>query len=929
MNNNYQPLDLEAFWMNQWNAKNLFNTNINDHNNNYCICLPPPNVTGSLHLGHVLQHTAMDILIRYHKMKGYNVLWQIGTDHAGIATQIVVENQLKEQNLTKEDLGRVDFIEKVKSWKEQSGGTIIKQMKRLGLSCDWQREAFTMDDNLSQVVKKVFIDMYQKGKIYKTKSLVNWDPALKTAISDLEVATKEQDGHIWHIKYMIQDSTDFIVVATTRPETMFGDVAVAVHPEDARYSKLIGKSVIIPIANKFIPIVASNTVDKDFGSGCVKITPAHDFHDYELGRSLNLPMITILTQDAKMNEECPSDFIGMECLAARKKLVADLDTLGALIETKAHKISMPINERTGAVIQPMLTEQWFMQMNDMAKEAVSNVMNGSIEFIPEHHINTYNHWMKNIRDWCISRQLWWGHRIPAYYKAFGDEPIVATSLEEDEQLQKQVQSGELIQDESVLDTWFSSALWCFATLGWPDNTPEMEKFFPTNVLVTGFDIIFFWVARMIMMTQECTGKIPFHQVYVTGLVYDIHGEKMSKSKGNVIDPIDVIHGISFEDLVVKRTSSLMNPKQKDEIIKHTKKDYPDGFKSFGADPLRWYIASANTNGAEIRFDINQIESARLFANKIWNAGKFVLMQVEKYQDLISKDQFDYSQYLKTISSNKLSSADLINIDMINTLNLLIAEVENDLQHYRFDWLTHNIYEVFWNEFCDWFVEINKIHMQDGTNTIVIQKSVNTLAWSFECLLKILHPIIPFITEEIWQHLAPYLYSNKTEFLIQNSCNKLSLSTDTSLAAAFMLELKEIIIAIRGIRAERNIAPGVKVSLKINHKSGTDISNYFAYIKSIAKISEIEVCTNNLPNITNSQITFDIIAEINKEEEIQKSQIKLERHLKNVEKIKLKLSDDNYVNRAPAAVVEKDRILLATEEDSIRQLQENLIILSAM
>jgi valyl-tRNA synthetase len=931
MNNNYQPLMIESFWNEQWISNNLFITTINPNNhNNYSICLPPPNVTGSLHLGHVLQHTAMDTLIRYHKMNGYNVLWQIGTDHAGIATQIVVENKLKNDGKTKEDLGRDHFIHEVKKWKEISGGTIITQMKRLGLACDWDREAFTMDDNLSQIVKQVFIDMFHKGKIYKSKALVNWDPVLKSAISDLEVTTKDYNGNIWHIKYQLQNSKNYIEIATTRPETMFGDVAIAVHPQDDRYKNLIGENVIIPISNRVIPIIASDTIDQAFGSGCVKITPAHDFHDYELAVALNLDMINIFTPQAILNNNCPSEYIGLDYLTARNKLIVALTELGYIIDIKPHKISMPINERTGTVIQPMLTEQWFMKMDEMAVKALSRVLENDIEFIPTHHINTYKHWMSNVKDWCISRQLWWGHRIPAYYKVSTGELVVAKSIEEDCVLQQQVKEGILLQDESVLDTWFSSALWCFATLGWPKPTKEMQRFFPTSVLVTGFDIIFFWVARMIMMTEECTGKIPFHQVYITGLVYDIHGKKMSKSKGNVIDPMDIINGISFDDLIIKRTSNLMNPKQKDDIIKHTKKDYPAGFKSFGADSLRWYMLSVNTNGAEIRFDINQIEAARLLANKIWNAGKFVLMQLEKYNNLVDKDCFYYADYITINSDGHISTntIDLINIDMINKINRLVKEVKHNLENYRFDWLTHNIYEIFWNEFCDWFVEMNKIHLNQDLHTI--KKSINTLGWCFDSLIKILHPLIPFITEEIWQHIAMHLYTNKKTFLIENhfpsfelANNKISLLGLIYEADCFLIELKAIVGTIRQIRAQRSICPSVKVELLINHKESINLDQYFPYIQSLAKISIIETKDAILPNIVNSNITIDIVAQINTAEEIKKNQNKLEKSIKNAEKLRHKLADDKYLQKAPSSIIDKDKLLLAQEEATIIQLRNTI------
>ena len=937
MNNSYQPLTIEQFWLQQWNDHDLFKTNINKNSdNNYSICLPPPNVTGSLHLGHVLQHSAMDTLIRYHRMNGYNVLWQIGTDHAGIATQLVVENQLAQHKIDKSDIGREQFIDKVKLWKKESSNNIITQMKRLGLACDWQRESFTMDDNFSKIVKQVFIDLFHKNKIYKDKSLVNWDPRLKTALSDLEVTTTEIESKIWHIKYLIANSDLYIEIATTRPETMFGDVAIAINPDDDRYQHLIGKTAIIPIINKEIPIITDNSVDKNFGSGCVKITPAHDFHDYDLGVTHKLPMINIMTLDAKLNHHCPAHYQGLECIPARTKLINELTTIGHILAIKPHLISMPINEKTGTEIQPLLTDQWFMDMSEMASKALNQVLNNNIEFIPAHHINTYKHWMKNIKNWCISRQLWWGHRIPAYYKPNSNQPIIAHSLEEDELYQQQVKTGELVQDESVLDTWFSSALWCFATLGWPEKTDVIKYFFPTTVLVTGFDIIFFWVARMIMMTEECTKQIPFKQVYITGLVYDIHGKKMSKSKGNVIDPLDIINGINYDDLIKKRTNNLINSKQQSAVVNSTKQNYPNGFKAFGADALRWYMLNVNSNNAEIKFDINQVVAASAFANKIWNAGKYVLMQVQKYSTLLQLDNFNYANYI-TLDQDQYhaqyDAIDLININIINTINLLVKEVNNNIKDYRFDWLTNNIYNVFWHDFCDWFLELNKITLKSSLSTNTgdqpcqLKKAVNTLAWCFDALLKIMHPLIPFITEEIWQQLAKFLYTNKTKFLIENlypnlplTHNKISLLGAIDISQDFITQLKEIIMFIRGIRATKSIMPNQTVDLVIHHQQHSNLSQYFPYLKTLAKVNKITVSNNTLSYIVNNHISIEIIANINKKAEIEKNIKKLNLLLKNTENLKEKLANTSYQQKAPSAIIEKDKQRLSQEEITIKQLK---------
>jgi valyl-tRNA synthetase len=733
MEKTYDPKVIENRFRSFWEDNDFFSSNLNSHSSkSYCIMLPPPNVTGSLHMGHAFQHTIMDILTRYHRANGDQTLWQPGTDHAGIATQMVVERQLGMENKTRHDLGRDKFIERVWDWKESSGGTITSQMRRLGTSVDWSRERFTMDEGLSDAVQKVFIDLYNEGLIYRGKRLVNWDPVLHTAVSDLEVISTEEQGSLWHMRYPITDSTDYLVVATTRPETMLGDTAVAVHPEDERYSHLIGKTITLPLTDRIIPIIADDYVDREFGTGCVKITPAHDFNDYEMGERHNLEKINIFTDDAKINDAVHSDYQGMDRFDARKAIIKDLEKLNLLEKIEPHKLMVPRGDRTNAVIEPYLTDQWFVKVEPLAKPAIDAVKNGDINFIPSNWSKTYFNWMENIEDWCISRQIWWGHRIPAWYDESG-KVYVANNIEEAQELAGK--DAILSQDQDVLDTWFSSALWPFSTLGWPENTKELETFYPTSVLVTGFDIIFFWVARMIMFGLKFAGDIPFKDIYITGLIRDSHGQKMSKSKGNVLDPIDLIDGIDLESLLEKRTQGMMQPEMAEKIKKQTASEFPDGIPSFGTDALRFTFAALASFGRDIKFDLKRVEGYRNFCNKLWNASRYVLMKLEGSE-------------LK--GEGTLSTSDEW---ILSRLQGAKKSINKHLNEYRIDLMAQTIYDFVWHDFCDWYLELSKPLLNDPETK---NSTEITLIKVLEEIITLLHPITPFITEEIYQSIRVHM-----------------------------------------------------------------------------------------------------------------------------------------------------------------------------
>ncbi len=878
----------------------------------YCIMLPPPNVTGSLHMGHGFGFTLIDILIRYHRMCGDNTLWQAGTDHAGIATQMVVERQLNQQGKTRHDLGREAFVDKIWQWKEESGGNITRQLRRLGASIDWTRERFTMDEDLSVTVREVFIRLYEEGLIYRGKRLVNWDPVLLTAISDLEVTNEEEDGSMWHIRYPLKDGSGHLIVATTRPETMFGDVAVAVHPDDERYQNLIGKEVVLPLTDRTIPIIADTYVDPTFGTGCVKITPAHDFNDYAVGKRHNLEPINILTPNACLNENVPSAFQGLDRFKARKKAVADLEAQNLIEKIDKHKLKVPRGDRSNSVIEPYLTFQWYVKSKPLAEPAIKAVENGDIRFIPENWTKTYFQWMNNIEDWCISRQLWWGHRIPVWYDDQGNS-YVGHDEADARARNKLGKDITLTQDEDVLDTWFSSALWPFSTLGWPKDNIDLSTFFPTSTLVTGFDIIFFWVARMIMMSLKFTGKVPFKEVYITGLIRDAEGHKMSKSKGNVLDPIDLIDGITLDQLLEKRVQGLMQPAMKQKIEKATSKEFPEGIPSYGTDALRFTFCSIASYTRDIRFDTNRLGGYRNFCNKLWNATRYVLMNTEGKDTGITHDSYELSLPDRWI---------------ISRLQQTISEAHADLNEYRFDHYAQGIYDFIWNEFCDWYLELSKpiLTATDTPEPIKIGTR-HTLVTVLENILRLLHPIMPFITEELWASIKSV--TGQTGVTISMQSYPVANPAFTDTAAVEELEwIKKVIIAIRTIRSEMNIAPGKPLPILLRQGNATDREYsklHQPYLTTLAKLQSIDWLepTQTPPPsataIVNSlEIFIPMEGFINKEEEAARLQREIAKLEKDLSVIAAKLQNPQFVDKAPAAVVEKDR---AREEELLMTLQK--------
>jgi valyl-tRNA synthetase len=921
MEKNFQPSEIETNWYKSWEEKGYFKPS--GHGSPYCIMIPPPNVTGSLHMGHGFQEAIMDALVRHQRMLGSNTLWQVGTDHAGIATQMVVERQLDAQGVSRHDIGREDFIKKVWEWKHESGGNITQQLRRLGASPDWSRERFTMDDGLSNAVQEAFVRLHEQGLIYRGQRLVNWDPKLHTAISDLEVASEEESGFLWHFNYPLSDGSGHLTVATTRPETMLGDTAVAVHPEDDRYKHLIGQTISLPLTDREIPIIGDDYVDREFGTGCVKITPAHDFNDYEMGKRHNLEVINILDQDAQINANAPSAYLGMDRFEARKQVVADLNAAGLLEKIDDHKLKVPRGDRSGVVIEPWLTYQWYVNTKPLAEKAIAKVEDGSIEFVPKQYENMYFSWMRDIQDWCISRQLWWGHRIPAWYDNDGN--IYVGRSEDEVRQQNNLGDIALRQDEDVLDTWFSSGLWTFATLGWPEKTPELETFHPTNVLVTGFDIIFFWVARMIMMTLHFTDEIPFKTVYVHGLVRDSHGQKMSKSKGNVLDPIDLIDGIELEPLVTKRTAGMMVPKLAKKVEKQTRDEFPEGIASYGTDALRYTYYSLASTGRDINFDVGRIQGFRNFCNKIWNAARYVLMNTEEYdcgQD--NSDDYELTQADKWIIS-RLQKAE--------------QAVTNGITNYRFDLASQALYDFIWNEYCDWYLELSKPVLWNDAAPAAIKKGTRrTLIRVLEATLRLAHPLMPFITEEIWQRVAPLAGKTGDTIMLQPFPIADASKMDEN-AEADVQWLQLIIEGIRNIRGEMNIAPGKKIPVlfkngsesdKIRLEQNAQLLNSLAKLESVTWLSSDDIAPAAATQLAGElEILVPMADLIDKDAELARLTKEIDKLNKELGSIKGKLSNANFVDRAPVAVVAKEQQRLEKQHVALKKLQQQQLTIQAL
>ncbi len=921
MDKTFNPQSIEQKRYQHWEQSGYFHAS--GSGDPYCILLPPPNVTGSLHMGHAFQHTIMDALTRYHRMKGDNTLWQCGTDHAGIATQMVVERQLNAQGKTRHDFGREAFVEKIWEWKEHSGGTIASQMRRLGTSCDWDREVFTMDDDLSKAVKEVFVKLHEEGLIYRGKRLVNWDPVLHTAVSDLEVLNEEENGFMWHMRYPLADGSGELVVATTRPETMLGDTAVAVHPEDERYQGFIGKQIRLPITDRLITIIADDYVDPEFGTGCVKITPAHDFNDYEMGKRHDLEMINVFTADAKINDNAPEAFRGLDRFDARKKVVETLENLGLLLKVEDHKLKVPRGDRTGAVIEPYLTDQWYVAVESLAKPAIEAVESGEIKFVPENWSKTYYQWMYNIQDWCISRQLWWGHRIPAWYDN-NDNVYVGRDEQEVRQKHGLANDVPLRQDEDVLDTWFSSALWPFATMGWPEKTTELQTFVPSSVLVTGFDIIFFWVARMIMMTKKFTGKIPFKEIYITGLIRDEQGNKMSKSKGNVLDPIDLIDGIALQDLVNKRTAGMMQPKQAEAITKRTEKQFPEGIAAYGTDALRFTFAAMASTSRDINFDMGRVEGYRNFCNKLWNASRFVLMNTEEQDtgaqggelQLSLADRWIWARFQQTL-----------------------VEFEKAIADYRFDVAAQAVYEFTWNQFCDWYLELSKPVLNADTSSEAQKRGTrHTLVNVLESLLRLMHPFMPFITDEIWQRVAP-LCGLQADSIMTQAFPVVDQAHQDNTVLADMEWVKSFIIGIRNIRGEMDISPNKPLSVLLRNTSAQDqqrLELTQSFLAKLAKLESIEVLSDSAQApacatalVGEMEIMIPMAGLIDKAAELSRISKSLEKIEKDYARTQGKLSNEKFVSNAPAAVIDKEKEKLESLTMQIEKLKAQYQTISSL